>query len=183
MKIRLLLIACFVAITGVCFAQNVVIQDSVQTTNKMENTIKPVIPRGRTILADMKTNNPVMYSQYISQRKMQKKGTVLSCVGGGLIAMGALFSIIPDTDSGDVKMGTYIIETDGDNSALRTAGVVLMGAGAVCLSIGIPVMIVGKKKKNQTFQDFTNQHYLSQQPSSYFQMTVYPNRAGIAYVF
>jgi hypothetical protein len=80
-------------------------------------------------------------------------------------------------------MGSYIIENGGDNSDLRTAGIVFMVGGAACLSVGLPVMIVGGKKKKQTIQEFKNQYYLSQHPSSYFQMNIYPNRIGIAYVF
>ena len=72
---------------------------------------------------------------------------------------------------------------NGDNSGLRTAGYVLLVAGGACLAVGLPIMIVGGKTRKQTLQDFKNQYYLSQQPSSYFQMNIYPNGAGIAYVF
>jgi adenine/guanine phosphoribosyltransferase-like PRPP-binding protein len=57
-----------------------------------------------------------------------------------------------------------------------------MVAGLVSLSTGLPVMIVGGKKKKQTFQDYKYQYY-SQYPSSYFQMSFYSNKIGIAYVF
>jgi hypothetical protein len=184
MKIRLLLVASFVVVTGVCFAQNVVTQDFVQTTGKnLENAKKPVVPSGKTVLADMKTYHPAMYSQYQSAKKRQRTGIVLTGVGGGVIVMGAILSMIPDTDNGTVTMGSYIFETDGDNSGLRTAGIVFMVGGAACLSVGLPVMIVGGKKKKQTIQEFKNQYYLSQQPLSYFRMNIYPSRVGIAYVF
>ena len=124
-----------------------------------------------------------MYSQYQSGKKKQITGIIMTGVGGGVLMMGAIFSMIPDAGSGEVKMGPYIIETDGDFSGLRKAGPILMVAGAVGLSVGLPVMITGLKKKKQTFQDFKNQYYLSQQPSSYFQMNIYPGRLGIAYVF
>ena len=171
MKIKLLPVAYFIAVTGVCFAQN------------FENVEKPVIPPGRIIMADMKANNPVMYSQYQSGKKQQVTGIVLTSAGGGLFVMGAMFRIIPDGDSGEIKLGSYIIETDGDFSNLRKTGTVFMVAGAIGLSAGIPVWVNGLKKKKQVFQDFKNQYYLSQQPSSYFQMNIYANRVGIAYVF
>ena len=180
MKIRLLLVVCFITIAVVCFAQNVVRQDSVQN---LENAKKPIIPSGRIVLADMKTHNPVMYSQYQSAKKKQKNGIILTSIGGGLILTGAIVSILPEDANGRIKMGPYVYETDQDKSALRTVGVIYMVGGTVCLSIGLPVMIVGGKKKKQTFQDFTNQYYLSQQPPSYLQMNFYPNRVGIAYVF
>ena len=182
MKIRLLVVACFIAVTGFCFAQNAVTQNSVQTADKnLGNVQKPVIPSGRTILADMKAYNPVMYSQYQSAKKMQRNGIVWTGIGGGFVLIGAICSVIPDSE-GTTTMGSYVFEGDMDNSGLRTAGNVMMVAGAVCLSVSIPVMIVGGKRKKHTFQDFKNQYYLSQ-PSSYCQMNVYPNRVGIAYVF
>ena len=184
MKIRLLLVASFIAVTCVCFAQNFVTKDSVQTTNeKSENVKKTVIPSGRIILADMKTNNPVMYSQYHSAKRKQRTGIIMTGVGGGVIIIGSIFSIFPDGDNGTVTIGSFVIETDGDNSGLRKAGPVFMTAGAACLSVGLPVMITGRKKKNQTFQEFKNQYYLSQQPSPYLQINMYPNRIGIAYNF
>ena len=182
MKIRLLLVVCFIAVTGFCFAQNVVTQDSGQSMgNNLEKAKKPVIPSGRTILADMKANNPVMYSQYQSGKKMQRNGIVWTGIGGGIVIIGAICSVIPDTE-GTTTMGSYVFEGGMDNSGLRMAGNVMMVTGAVCLSVSIPVMIVGGKRKKHTFQDFKNQYYLSQ-PSSYFQMNIYPNRVGIAYVF
>ena len=168
MKIRLLFTACFIAVTCVCFAQN---------------AEKIVIPSGRTILADMKINNPEMYSQYQTARKNQRTGIIMTGLGGGLTLIGAVFAIIPDSDNGTVTMGPYVFETNGDNSGLRNTGVVLIAAGVTCLSIGLPVMIIGKNKKKQIFQEFKNQYYFSQQPSSYLQMNIYPNRIGIAYNF
>ena len=125
----------------------------------------------------------VLFSQYQSGKRMQRTGIIMSGIGGGLIVTGGILSIIPDADRTNVTMGPYVIETGGDNSDLRKAGPFVMAAGAICLSVGLPVMIVGRNKKNQTFQEFKNQYYLSQQPSSYFQMNIYPNRVGIAYVF
>jgi hypothetical protein len=171
-KTKSLLLACFIAVTGVCFAQNTVTQDSVQT---LENAIRPATPykrpSGKTILNDMKTNEPLMYLQYQSGKKMQRNGIILTSAGGGIVGAGAMFCMI------EGMLGTY-----GDGRLLYT-GLVFMGAGVVCLSVGVPVMITGVRKKKQTFRDFKNQYYLPPQPSSYFQMNIYPNRAGVAYVF
>ena len=168
MKNRLFLVVCFIAVTYVCFAQN---------------ADKTVIPSGRTILADMKINNPIMYSQYQSARKNQRTGIIVTGIGGGLTLIGTVFAIIPDSDNGTVTIGSYVIETNGDNSGLRKTGVVLIAAGVTCLSVGLPVMIIGKNKKKQIFQEFKNQYYLSQQPSSFLLMNIYPNRIGLAYNF
>ena len=178
--IRLLLVAHFIVITSICFAQNVVRQ---RTGKYFENTQRPAIPSDRTLLAEMKTYNPRMYFQYQSGKKMQRTGIIMTGTGGGCIVIGTLFSIIPDADRTTITMGPHVVETGGNNSNLRKTGTVLMVAGAVCLSAGLPVMIVGSKKKKQTLQDYKNQYYLSQQPSSYFQMNVYPNKVGIAYMF
>ena len=107
----------------------------------------------------------------------------MSGVSGRLIAAGAIFSILPDADTGEVTISIFGIEIGEDHSGLRKAGPILMVAGAVGLSVGLPVMIVGGKKKKQTFQNFKNQYYSVQQPPSYFQMNIYPNRVGISYVF
>ena len=184
--ISMFLAAYFIAGTNICFAQVVVTPDSVQTVDmNLESAKKPVIPSGRIILAEMKTHNPEMFSQYNSAKKKQRTGIIMTSAGGGVFLIGAIFSIIPDFDgTGTVSVGPFkVAETDGNNSGLRTAGTVLMVGGAACLTVGLPVMISGGKKKKQTFQDFKNQHYVSQQSSSYFQMNVYSHRVGIAYVF
>jgi hypothetical protein len=184
MKIKLLLVACFIAFAGVSVAQNAVTQDSVQTVDRnFENLKKTVIPSGRTVLADMKAHSPNMYLQYQAAKKKQRTGIILTGVGGGVIMIGALFSMIPDSDNTTITLGSYIFENGGDNSSLRTAGTVLMIGGATCLSVGLPVMISGGKKKKQTFQDFKNQYYLSPPPASYFQFNLSPNKVGVAYVF
>jgi len=182
MRIRLL--ACFIAVTGVCFAQNIIAQDSVQTADtNFEKVTKPVILSKKNILTDMKAYNPEMYSQYRSGKKTQITGIAMIGAGVGFILTGAIFSNIPDTEKGNVTVSIFGIDVNGDHSGLRKARPVLMVAGVAGLSAGFPVMITGKKKKKQTLQDFKNQYYLSQPPSSYFQMNIYPNGAGIAYVF
>jgi len=164
MKVRLLLFVCFIAVSGICFAQNT------------------LIPSNRTILAEMKTYDPAIYLQYQSGKKMQRTGIIMTGAGGGCVLIGAMFSIISNTNGGYVTIGPIRVESEGNNSGLRKTGTILMVAGAVSLSTGLPIMIVGGKKKKQTFQEYKYQYY-SQQPSSYFQMSVYPNKIGIAYVF
>jgi len=166
MRVRLILIGCFIAVSGVCFAQNT------------------AIPSNRTVLAEMKTREPAMYSHYRSGKKMQRTGIIMTGAGGGCVMVGALFSVISNTRGGYVSVGVgpIRVESDGDNKGLRKTGTILMVTGAVSLSAGLPVMITGGKKKKQTFQDYKN-HYYSKQPSSYFQMNFYPDRIGIACVF
>jgi hypothetical protein len=181
---KFLLVAGFIAVSGVCFAQHVVTQEADQTTDKnLENAQRPVIPSGRTLLAEMKVKNPGMYSYYQSGKKMQRTGIIMTGAGGGCVVIGALFSLISNTNGGYITMGPISVESDGNNNGLRKAGAILMVAGTVSLSVGIPVMTVGGKKKKQTLQDFKYEYYSSQQPSTYFQMNLYPNKLGIAYVF
>ena len=180
MKIRLLLVAWLVATTGVCLAQNG--SHPIPDTN-LATAQKPVVPRGSIVLADMKARNPYMFSQYQSAKKKQRSGIILTGIGGGLLLAGAIVSVLPEDADGKITMWPYVYETDAEKSALRTVGVVYMVGGAACLSVGLPLMIVGGKKKKQTFQDFKNQYYLSGQPSPYFQINVYPNRVGVAYMF
>ncbi|MDR2147578.1 MAG: hypothetical protein LBE91_14085, partial [Tannerella sp.] len=127
MKKRLLLTVYFLTVAVVCFAQGAVSRDSVQTMNNNEK--KPVIPSGRTILKDMRANNPEMYLQYQSAKKRQRTGIIMTGAGGGLLVIGAIFSFMPDADEGTITMGPYVIETDGNNSGLRKAGTALMITG------------------------------------------------------
>jgi len=101
MKIRLLFILCIISSY---FAQNVVSQTA---DNNLENAKKPVIPSGRTVLADMKANNPVMYSQYLSARKKQRTGIIMTGAGGGVFVIGAIFSVIPDTEQGNASVSVF----------------------------------------------------------------------------
>ena len=180
MKIRLLFVVCFIAITSGCFAQNVGTQDSDQTTVKMNNTNQPVIPSGRIILQDMKANNPALFTQYQNGKKQQMTGMILACVGGGLIGGSAFAFIMYDiTKNPSVFDGIAYY----DSTTWLITGIVMSSAGVVIGTIGLSNNFRGKNSKNRAFQDFKNQHYSSQTPSSYFQMNVYPNRIGIAYVF
>ena len=180
MKIRILLIVCFIAVTGFCLAQNVVTQDSDQTMVKMNNTNQLMIPSGRIILQDMKANNPVLFTQYQNGKNQQRKGMILTCVGGGLIG-GTAFAFFMS----DVTKNSSVFDGTGydDSATWLVTGVIMSSAGVVIGTIGLSNMNRGKNSKNRAFQDFKNQYYLSQQPSSYFQMNIYPNRVGIAYVF
>ena len=173
---------CFITVIEVSIAQTL---NSAQTTSgNFETQTKPVYPSGRTIMSDMKVYNLEMYKQYLSGRKKQRTGIIVTGAGGGVAIIGAILSIIPDAGRTQISIGgIQVAENNGDNSSLRKAGVVMAVAGAATLSVGLPIMISGGKKKKQIFQDFKNKHYPIQQPSSYFQMNVYPNRAGIAYVF
>jgi len=186
MKIRILLVLCLVVVTSeVCFSQNVELKDSVLLDNiGLDVAKKPVVISNRTVLANMKINNPVMFSHYQSGKRMQRTGIIMTGAGGGLAIMGAIFSILPDADRTTIKiLWVFDVETNGDNSGFRKAGPVIMIAGAACLSAGIPVMIIGANRKKQTFQDYKNQYYLTQQYSTYFKMNIYQNKLGIAYVF
>ena len=85
----------------------------------------------------------------------------------------------------DITRKSYLMgETVYDESTTwLITGLAMSSAGVVIGSIGLSNMFRGKNSKNRAFQDFKNQYYFSQQPSPYFQMNIYPNRVGIAYVF
>ena len=176
---RLLLIMCFFAVTSVCFAQNDDTQDSERTTVQLNRSNQPVIPSGRIILQDMKVNNPPLFMQYQNGKNQQRKGMILTCVGGGLIAGSALAFIMYDIAKNPAMLDVTLY----DSTTWAVTGVVMSSAGVVIGSIGLYNMFRGKNSKNRAFQDFKNQYYLSQQPSPYFQMNIYPNIVGIAYVF
>jgi hypothetical protein len=129
----------------------------------------------------MKTYKPEIYSQYRTGIMKEISGIVVGAAGVGFIAMGGLCMIMPEGGSSYVSMGPFRVESDNGN--LKKVGPVLMAIGAVGLGVGIPLMISGGNKRKQILENFKSQHYSSPNSSAYFQMNLYSNGVGIAYVF
>ena len=96
------------------------------TANAQDNASvgrEQIIPSGRTIVADMKSNNQEMYMKYQSGKKMQTTGMIMTSAGGGVMLAGAVLSIMPDTGEGDASFSIFGIKigdvkSDGNNSGL-----------------------------------------------------------------
>jgi len=118
------------------------------------------------LLADMQTYSPALYAQYKKGKNLRKTGWIVA--GSGVI-VAALAS------------WETFVEATNDNE--RRRGYIGMAAGGFFVCTGVPLFIVGGNKKNRALDEFNKQYYSSQPASSHFQLNVYPNRVGVAYVF
>ena len=121
--------------------------------------------RNINVLNEMKSNYPAMYSQYRSGQRMRTTGWILLSAGATVFAF-------------DV----YWLREEAFDLPTVTLGVFLMVGSIGCIVTSIPFHIIGGNKKNHAIKEFTRQNY-SSHTWSHFQLNVYPNRVGIAYVF
>ena len=117
------------------------------------------------ILEEMKSNYPVLYSQYRSGEKRKTVGWILLGAGTTIFAF-------------DV----YWLRKVAHDFPTVMLGLGLIGASIGSIVTGIYFHNSGENKKNQSIREF-NRHYYSSQTSSHFQLNVYSNRVGISYVF
>jgi len=120
------------------------------------------------VMTEMRSGYPEIYKQYRSASRLKSTGSIFTYAGLGIAVSGFL---------GHATEGPE----DGENAIIKslTMGV----AGCIMVGAGIPVMIVGGKKKKSTLNEFYQQYYSLQQPAPYFQFNVQPKGIGIAYVF
>jgi len=120
------------------------------------------------LLTDMQTFSPALYNQYTSGKRTARIGNILLWSGCAMSLTGYL---------------SILITNDSSNETMTIFGTVLSATGGICITAGIPLLIVGSSRKNGAIRNFNRQYYSSQPASPYFQMNVYPNRVGVAYVF
>jgi hypothetical protein len=99
---------------------------------------------------------------------MKTAGWVMTGVGIGSFVVG-LSAIVVGDDEGD--------------DDLMAGGAVLVATGTVLMAVGIPILAVGGGQKRRALREFERQYYTSNPPASYFQLNLYPNKVGLAYVF
>ena len=131
-------------------------------SNKAMQVNETPITLSETILTDMKTYNPLMYSQYQSGKKLKTTGLILSCVGGAMAIVG------------------FEMRSTGYDRYFER---LLMVIGGGHIGAGVSSMIVGSSRKNRAIRNFSKYYYSLQQPASYFQLNLHPNNIGFAYVF
>ena len=145
---------------------------SVQTTTPetpaQASSVAQSKPRPVNILTEMKVNYPEIYASYSSGKRMKTTGWVLTGVGAGAFFGGLAMCIAGEEDGDDELIG---------------AGVLVFLAGTASMCTGVPFLIVGGVKKKTALNRFNRQYYSAQPPAPHFQMNVYPNRIGLAYVF
>jgi len=141
------------------------IQTPRQTTPA--NNRIPIVSSGN-LLNDMQTYSPALYSQYRSGKKMQTTGWILLGTGAAATFFGVV--LLADADPVDDELYLY------GTTALTIAGI-------ACLATSVPMLIIGGGKKSRAVGNFNRQFQLTQHATPHFQMNVYPNRVGLAYVF
>ncbi len=118
------------------------------------------------LLAEMQANNHTLYQQYTTGKRMTVAGGLLLVSGGIMAGVGFLL----------------LSSADGDESK-NQYGTELTVAGNLCIAAGIPILIVGGKKKKNALKEFSKQYYSASTATSHIQFNLYPNRLGVAYVF
>ena len=121
------------------------------------------------LIAEMEVNNYELYRKYISGNRMAKNGNILISVGGVLTFVGIV--------------STIIYAGGNDNPPLALVGLTSLVAGPICLAAGIPTFVVGKNRRKGAERDYCQQQYSALPDTHHFQINIYSNRMGLAYVF
>jgi len=140
--------------TYTSFAQEIATPAQTLQVNTVEMIELPPVS-----LLDEWSNYPALYNQYMKGKKHTRTGWVLFGTGGAFFTFGC-----------------YV----GNKNAVL--GILSVEAGAFCLVASAPYFISGSIKRNRAVEEFNRQYY-SSNPTPRFQLNVYPNRIGIAYVF
>ena len=166
--INTLFAMCFITLTHTSFAQATFTQaTTVYAQTLQANT---TMQSKSLIISEMQSNYPALYSQYMKGKKQTKTGWMLFSIGTPCLAFGSYM------------MYSNINRNEGGAIVAMVVGLPYMYAGVSCLAISVPFFIIGGVNKNFAVKEFKEQYY-SSKASPYFQLNVYPNRMGIAYVF
>ena len=106
------------------------------------------------VLKDMQTFSPALYLQYKSGKKLETTAWILSGMG----VAGIVFGVLIDYPT-------------------------MVAGSALFVGGGVPLLIVGNGRKDRALSDFNRQYFSSLPAKPNFQMKVYSNRVGLAYVF
>ena len=115
-----------------------------------------------------------VYNQtYVGATKQYKTGKILTIVGAATTGVGLVGTIAGSVatayaiENGHVtyetKNGKRVVK-DFDNKAALAAvgfagGVALLAAGDICLSVGIPLQVIGKKRLNWIATEYNHSNY------------------------
>lgn len=85
---------------------------------------------------------------YLKAKRMYRFGNSITCVGIGIVALGA----------GDMILESIVNEHGNVRDNIRT-GLFISGTGLVVTAVGLPLMLVGKKKSIGFTNRFNNGAY------------------------
>jgi hypothetical protein len=115
----------------------------------------------------MQFDEPALYQQYGSVKRLNNGGNLF-------IALS-----IPATITGIICL---IGGDDSNDSGMVTTGTVLTAAGVAFLAVGIPMKSIAGRKMNNVLDTYRRMYY-STQSTPHFQLNMYGNGLGLAYVF
>lgn len=85
---------------------------------------------------------------YLKAKRMYRFGNSITCVGIGVIALGA----------GDMLLESIVNESGDVYQNIKT-GLFISGTGLLITAVGLPLMVVGKKKSIEFTNRFNNGTY------------------------
>ena len=115
-----------------------------------------------------------VYNQtYVGATKQYKTGKILTIVGAATTGVGLVGTIAGSVatayaiENGHVtyetKNGKRVVKDFANKAALAAVGfaggVALLAAGDICLSVGIPLQIIGKKRLNWIADEYNHSNY------------------------
>ena len=115
-----------------------------------------------------------VYNQtYVGATKQYKTGKILTIVGAATTGVGLVGTIAGSVatayaiENGHVtyetKNGKQVVKDFDNKAALAVVGfaggVALLAAGDICLSVGIPLQIIGKKRLNWIATEYNHSNY------------------------
>ena len=115
-----------------------------------------------------------VYNQtYVGATKQYKTGKILTIVGAATTGVGLVGTIAGSVatayaiENGHVtyetKNGQKVVKGYDDKAALAVlgfvAGATLLAAGDICLSVGIPLQVIGKKRLNWIADEYNHSNY------------------------
>ena len=90
----------------------------------------------------------IFQKTYVGARRQYNAGIAL--LSGGLVGVGAGIALMVTADNSGVRSDNYYDECDG-RAAL---GALLMIAGGACIDVGVPFLIIGKRRLSWIAEDY-----------------------------
>jgi hypothetical protein len=146
---------------------------------------KPVSVNGMALneqdyLALAQKNCMPAYQQYMSGVRLRKTGKILLCAGGGALALGTALFV---TGVCVTTYGSNDYNKDAVGVSLITAGSVIGVAGSVSMLGSIPLYVIGKNKKRNSFNTYNKAIATQQAQTASLQLNVHTNGLGLALNF
>ena len=151
----LILVGCFITLTCACFAEDM----------QTQRTMQPKQYKNEGERFRMEAP-PLLYQKYRNGRRMSNLGLAITITGGVALING-------------VWIAAFYSMFD---SGIPTECFVLFAVGVGGVSTGVPLIIKGGAKKRNAYNTFRKE-YPAKRTSSNFQLNLYGNGLGFAYVF